>query len=50
MSVSVRGLKMGRPNTLIELRQDLIEADEDQIAWARRLAPMLEQALEEAKI
>jgi predicted N-formylglutamate amidohydrolase len=34
----------GRGNVLIELRNDLIAAPEDQVAWASRLAPILEQA------
>ena len=33
-----------RPNILIELRNDLIEAADDQRAWADRLAPMIMQA------
>ncbi len=33
-----------RPNVLIELRNDLIRAPADQVAWANRLAPMLMQA------
>ncbi|MCR9114903.1 MAG: N-formylglutamate amidohydrolase, partial [Rhodobacteraceae bacterium] len=37
-----------RPNVLIEVRNDLIETDTDQVAWARRLAPMLEEAAETA--
>ncbi len=34
-----------RHNTLIEIRNDLIETDDDQIAWAARLAPLLRRAL-----
>ena len=37
-----------RPNILIELRNDLIESEEDQAAWAERLAPILQGALEDA--
>lgn len=37
-----------RPNVLIEIRNDLIETEEHQIAWARRIAPMLEEAAETA--
>lgn len=33
-----------RPNVLIELRNDLISVPADQVAWANRLAPMLEKA------
>jgi predicted N-formylglutamate amidohydrolase len=36
-----------RQNTLIELRNDLIETEEQQIAWAKRLAPILTAALED---
>ena len=34
-----------RHNTLIEIRNDLIEAEEDQKAWAARLTPLLTRAL-----
>ncbi|WP_420004185.1 N-formylglutamate amidohydrolase [Arenibacterium sp. LLYu02] len=34
-----------RPNTLIELRNDLIATAEQQQAWAERLAPVLTEAL-----
>jgi predicted N-formylglutamate amidohydrolase len=34
-----------RPNILIELRNDLIATPEQQAAWARRLAPMVQEAL-----
>ncbi len=34
-----------RHNTLIEIRNDLIETDEAQNAWAARLAPLLTRAL-----
>ena len=39
-----------RPNVLIELRNDLIRADSDQAAWAKRLAPHLEEAAERAGV
>ncbi|MEE2944435.1 MAG: N-formylglutamate amidohydrolase [Pseudomonadota bacterium] len=38
-------LQMGRLNTLIELRQDLIINAKEQHAWAARLAPILNNAL-----
>ncbi|CUJ07182.1 N-formylglutamate amidohydrolase [Cognatishimia activa] len=38
-------LQMGRLNTLIELRQDLIINAKEQHAWATRLAPILNDAL-----
>lgn len=34
-----------RPNALIEIRNDLIETEQDQIAWGNRLAPILEDTL-----
>lgn len=40
----------GRPNALIELRHDLITAPAGQIAWAHRLAPMLETARARANL
>ncbi len=35
----------GRPNILIELRQDLIASPEGQALWAGRLAPILQESL-----
>ena len=35
----------GHANSLIELRSDLIETADQQIAWAKRLAPILNNAL-----
>ena len=49
-SVDRHALRFGRPNALIELRHDLIGTREAQRAWAMRLAPMLEDALELADI
>ena len=39
-----------RPNVLIELRNDLIRAEPDQEAWAKRLAPLLEEAAQKAGV
>lgn len=39
-----------RPNILIELRNDLIETPQTQIAWAERLAPMIEGAAQIAGV
>ncbi|RKF14107.1 N-formylglutamate amidohydrolase [Roseovarius spongiae] len=39
-----------RPNTLIELRNDLIETDDAQAEWGWRLAPMIAAATEEAGV
>jgi predicted N-formylglutamate amidohydrolase len=44
-SVDRHALARGRPNVLIELRQDLIESVEGQRRWAARLAPLLQGAL-----
>ncbi|SLN11547.1 N-formylglutamate amidohydrolase [Roseovarius albus] len=43
-AIARHGIAHQRPNTLIELRNDLIESEEDQINWARRLAPILKAA------
>ena len=40
----------GRPNALIELRHDLIADAAGQLAWAERLAPMLEEARARANL
>jgi len=44
-AIDRHGTKMGRPNTLIELRNDLIADHAGQHHWAERLAPILTQAL-----
>lgn len=46
-SVDRHALRFGRHNTLIELRNDLIETQDQQVAWARRLAPILTDVLNE---
>lgn len=46
-SVDRHALRHGRQNTLIEIRQDLVEAPQAQEAWGKRLAPLLEAALAE---
>lgn len=43
-SVDRHALIPGRPNVLIEIRNDLIETPEGQRAWGLRLAPMLQKA------
>jgi predicted N-formylglutamate amidohydrolase len=40
----------GRPNALVEVRNDLIGTEAQQIAWAARLAPLLDAALADAKV
>lgn len=44
-SVDRHALRAGRPNVLIELRNDLIADDVGQTLWADRLAPILQTVL-----
>lgn len=44
-AVDRHALQHGRPNVLIELRQDLIADDAGQALWASRLAPILMDVL-----
>lgn len=44
-SIDRHALRQNRANTLIEIRNDLIETPDDQLAWGRRLAPLLQDAL-----
>jgi len=44
-AIDKHALAFGRPNALIELRNDLIADHEEQKAWAERLAPLLDRAL-----
>jgi predicted N-formylglutamate amidohydrolase len=44
-SIDRHALRPGRPNVLIELRNDLIAHEDGQIAWADRLAPILVDVL-----
>ncbi|MCP1169470.1 N-formylglutamate amidohydrolase [Limimaricola litoreus] len=46
-SIDRHALRHGRPNVLIEVRNDLIEEEAGQIAWADRLAPALRDILAE---
>ncbi len=46
-AIDRHALAHGRTNVLIELRHDLIALEEGQIAWADRLAPILEEVLAE---
>ena len=43
-AIDTHALAHGRHNTLIELRNDLIETPDNQRAWALRLAPILTRA------
>ncbi len=44
-SVDRHAIKPGRANVLIEIRNDLIVTEDQQYAWAKRLAPILEEVL-----
>ncbi|MBB96817.1 MAG: N-formylglutamate amidohydrolase [Rhodobacteraceae bacterium] len=44
-AIDRHALALGRPNVLIELRNDLIKDHAGQVAWATRLAPILTRAL-----
>lgn len=44
-AIDRHAIQPGRQNTLIEVRQDLIADDSAQLAWAARLAPILQTAL-----
>ena len=44
-AIDRHALTPGRPNVLIELRNDLIAQEDGQIAWADRLAPVLSAVL-----
>lgn len=44
-AVDIHALRRGRHNTLIELRNDLIDTEAGQKAWAERLAPICARAL-----
>jgi predicted N-formylglutamate amidohydrolase len=46
-AVDQHGLQHGRPNVLIELRNDLIAEAAGQALWAQRLAPILADVLAE---
>ena len=47
-AIARHALAHQRHNTLIELRNDLIETQAQQHAWAARLAPLLQTALDQA--
>ena len=47
-AIDRHALAHGRPNVLVELRQDLIATPEAQAAWAARLAPILAGVLMES--
>lgn len=45
-TIERHALRQGRPNVLVEIRNDLISDEAGQRHWAERLAPVLERALE----
>ena len=45
-AIDRHALAMGRHNTLIEVRNDLIATEAQQNLWASRLAPILAQVLD----
>ena len=47
-TIDRHALRKGRQNTLIELRNDLVETEDDQKAWADRLSDLLPKALSAA--
>ncbi|MEZ7813279.1 MAG: putative N-formylglutamate amidohydrolase [Paracoccaceae bacterium] len=44
-SIDRHAISTGRQNSLIEIRNDLIDTEEKQKAWAARLAPLFSRAL-----
>jgi predicted N-formylglutamate amidohydrolase len=44
-AIDRHALAMGRQNTLIEVRNDLIATEDQQRAWGQRLAPILAEVL-----
>lgn len=48
-SIDRHALRPGRPNVLVEVRNDLIATPEEQEAWAERLTPLLRDSLEEVR-
>lgn len=44
-AIDKHALQKGRQNTLIELRNDLIATRDQQLAWAARLGPILQDSL-----
>ncbi|WP_019955960.1 N-formylglutamate amidohydrolase [Yoonia vestfoldensis] len=49
-AIDRHALQHGRPNVLIELRQDLIADTAGQMAWADRLAPILQNVLKDSQL
>ena len=49
-SIDRHAIRHGRPNVLVEVRNDLIRTAAGQREWAERLAPVLEAARAEAEV
>jgi predicted N-formylglutamate amidohydrolase len=49
-AIDRHALQHDRPNVLIELRQDLIADEAGQMAWADRLAPILQNVLQDSQL
>ena len=49
-SIDRHAASRNRPHVLIEIRNDLIIDDEGQTEWAERLAPLLQEVLEETQL
>ena len=49
-SIARHAIAYERPNILLELRNDLIETEAQQAAWAERLTPMLIEAAQSAGV
>jgi predicted N-formylglutamate amidohydrolase len=49
-AIDRHALQPGRLNTLIEVRNDLIDTEADQRAWAARLAAILQEAMAELSL
>ena len=49
-SIDRHALQYGRPNVLVEVRNDLIRDEDSQRDWAERLAPVLVAARADAEV
>jgi len=47
-AIDSHALRPGRHNTLVEVRNDLIQTPDQQAFWAARLAPILQETLKDA--
>ena len=49
-TIDRHGIKPGRLNALVEIRNDLIGTEAEQIGWAERLAPIIDAALADTEV